>query len=139
MTSSILAINARPVFAFAARVANAPEWGETIYNTTTAGRAKREHQLSVSEAWPDVKFTDIRVRKLGAPHTSAEFRRNAHYRGLSHVRCGQRVELPLSQGGSAFGTIVGHNGSANFEVLFDEDSALAGRTGNVHPEELRII
>jgi hypothetical protein len=139
MTTLILATSARPVFAFAARVVNAPDWGETIYNTTTAGRAKREHQLSVSDAWPDIEFTAIRVRKLGAPHTSAEFRRNARYRGLPQVRCGQRVELPLVCGGSAFGTIVGHNASANFEVLFDDDSALAGRTCNVHPEELRIL
>jgi len=139
MTASIEATRIRPVFAFAARVVNAPEWGETLYNTTTAGRAKREHLSRVCEAWPEVKFTDVRVRKVGVPHTSAEFRDTAQYRGLPQVSCGQRVELPLIHGGSARGTIVGHNASANFEVLFDENSALAGRTGNVHPHELLIL
>jgi hypothetical protein len=130
---------AKPVFAFAARVANAPEWGETIYNTTSAGRAKREHHLAVSEPWPDVKFTDIRVHKLGAPHTSEAFLRNAAYRGLPHARCGHQVELALAHGKIARGTIVGHNGSANFDVLFDEGTVLGGLRLNVHPAELRAL
>jgi hypothetical protein len=116
------------VFAFGCRVVWAPEWGETIYNTVSAGRAKREHWLNVSEPWPDTKFTDIRVRKIGAPHTSEGFKHNAEYRGMPDVRCGDRVKV-----GDRTGTIVGHNSSANFDVLFDD-----GPTVNVHPSEVKL-
>lgn len=116
------------VFAFGCRVAWAPQWGESIYNTTSAGRAKKEHWRNVNEAWPETKFTDIRVRKIGAPHSSDGFKRNAEYRGMPAVKCGDRVKV-----GARFGTIVGHNSSANFDVLFE-----GGLTLNVHPSELVI-
>jgi hypothetical protein len=130
---------ASSVFAFAVRVNGAPQWGETIYNTTTAGRAKNAHYVSVSEAWPDLKFTDMRVRKVGAPHTSAEFRRTAAYRSMPNLNCGQRIEVAVGQGRIAQGTIVGHNSSANFDVLFDEGGPYAGLTLNVHPQELTLL
>jgi hypothetical protein len=35
--------------------------------------------------------------------------------------------------------IVGHNSSANFDVLFDDDSPrYAGNTLNVHPSEIKL-
>jgi hypothetical protein len=94
------------MFAFACRVAWAPRCGETIYNHSSAGKAKLEHFYAVREAWPDTKFTDIRARKHGAPHTSDGFRHNTEYRGMPEVRCGDRVRV-----GDSEGAIVGHNSS----------------------------
>jgi hypothetical protein len=121
------------VFSFACSVAGT-DWGEEIVNARTRGRAKREYHLSVIDAWPDVPFTAVRARKIGAPHTTADFIRNAQYRGLPNVRCGQRVKV-----GDARGVIVGHNSSANFDVLFDDDSPrYAGQTLNCHPNEVTL-
>lgn len=121
------------VFAFACSVAGT-DWGEEIINARSRGRAKREYHLGVTDAWPDVPFTAIRARKLGAPRTSPDFIRNAQYRGLPDVRCGQRVKV-----GDARGVIVGHNSSANFDVLFDDDSPrYAGQTLNCHPNEVTL-
>lgn len=117
---------------FACRVAWAPEWGETIYNRVTAGQAKHDHFRHVHDAWDNTKFTDIRVRKIGAPHTSQQFVRNAQYRGMPGVRCGDRVMV-----GDSAGTIAGHNSSANFNVLF-HSGKYAGLTLNVHPSEIEL-
>lgn len=122
------------VFAFACRVAWAPQWGETIYNRATAGQAKNDHYRHVHEAWENTKFTDIRVRKVGRPQSSERFIANATYRGMPEVRCGQRVKV-----GDALGTIVGHNSSANFDVLFDEGNKYSGLTLNVHPSEIQLV
>lgn len=122
------------VFAFACRVSWAPEWGESIYNRQTAGQAKYEHYLSVHESWENTQFTDIRVRKVGAPHSSERFIENAKYRGMPGVRCGQRVNVR----GVGLGTIVGHNSSANFDVLFDRDARHPGMTLNCHPMEIEL-
>lgn len=118
------------VYAFACRTSWAPQWGETIYNTTSAGKAKLAHFQHVHDAWDSVKFTDIRARKIGPAHSSDEFKRNAHYRGMPDVRCGDSVKVS-----GCAGTIVGHNSSANFDVLF-HDGKYAGQTLNVHPSEL---
>lgn len=121
------------IFAFACRTSWAPEWGETIYNRATAGQAKLEHFYQVRDAWPETKFTDMRARKVGGPHTSEQFLWNAKYRGMPDVRCGQRVRTNGSEG-----AIVGHNGSANFDVLFD-NGKYAGLTLNVHPSEIELL
>lgn len=121
------------VFAFACRVAWAPEWGETIYNRATAGQAKYDHWLHVHEAWQDTKFTDIRVRKVGRPESTEQFIGNAEYRGLPDLRCGHRVKVGQSEG-----IVVGHNASANFEVLFDAGK-YAGQTLSVHPSEMQVL
>jgi hypothetical protein len=120
------------VFAFECSVKDAP-WGPSIINSTTAGKAKREYHRDVSDPWPDVRFIDIRVRKIGAAHTSEGFVRNAKYRGMPDVKCGQRVSVNGSEG-----WIVGHNSSANFDVLFDT-GRLSGCTCNVHPSEIKLV
>lgn len=120
------------VFSFACRTSWAPEWGETIYNRATSGQAKADHFRHVRDAWPDTKFTDIRVRKVGEPHSSERFIANAKYRGMPDVRCGQPVKV-----GDSHGTIVGHNSSANFDVLF-HDGKYKGLTLNVHPMEVEL-
>lgn len=83
-----------------------------IVNARTSGQAKRDYHLDVRDAWPDVPYTAMRCRKIGAPHTSERFKHNARYRGMPDVKCGQRVKV-----GEARGVIVGHNDSANASVL----------------------
>lgn len=123
------------VFAFACRTPGAP-WGdgESIRNATSRGQAKVEYWRDVTDAWPDVPFTAVRARKIGPAHTSEQFKRNAAYRGMPDVRCGQRVRV-----GDAEGSIVGHNGSANFDVLFDPDSRYGAIVLNVHPGEVTLL
>lgn len=107
----------------------------TILNARTAGRAKAEYYRSVSESWPDIPFTAIRAKKLGAPYTSPNFARNAEYRGMKGLKCGQRVRV-----GAGLGVIVSSNSSANMDVLFDDDSPqYRGLTLNVHPDSLILI
>lgn len=123
------------VFAFECRHAkdDCPRRG-TIYNATTRGKAINQFYHDVIDCWPDVKFTDLRARKIGPAHTSEQFIRNAIYRGMPDVRCGQRVKV-----GDVFGYIVGHNSSANFDVLFDEGGRYGGLTLNVHPADVELL
>jgi hypothetical protein len=120
-------------FAFDVWVHDRPEFRRTV-NARSAAKAKAAYLLDLQDAWPNYKFTDLRVRKVGRPHTSEGFRRNAAYRGMPQLECGQRVIV-----GDGRGVIVGHNSSANFDVLFDDDSRkYAGMTLNVHPGEIKL-
>src|ERR1700759_924176 len=121
------------IYAFECRVAGT-DWPPTMVNAKEAGKAKAEFLSDVQECWPDVKYTDIRCRKVGPAHTSEQFIENAKYRGMPEVRCGQRVSLR-----GEFGYIVGHNSSANFNVLFDDDSKFNGHMLNVHPSEITLV
>lgn len=107
-----------------------------IVNSQTRGRAIAEYMGDVRDCWPDVKFTEFRARKLGPAHTSAAFDRTADYRGWHGVKCGQRVRL---KDGGELGTIVGHNDSANFDVLFDQGTRYCGRVANCHPADLELV
>lgn len=108
---------------------------QKVINARNAGKAKYQYWLDVRDVWPDVPITAMRVRSLGPPQTSIEFEHNAKYRGMPDIRCGQRVKV-----GSATGVIVSHNSSANFDVLFDDDSPkYAGERLNVHPQEIKVI
>lgn len=125
--------HANQVFAWECSVKGAG-WSRTI-NHFTAGKARYEYLIDVRESYPDVTFADISVRKVGAAQTTEAFKRTARYRGLPDLQCGQRVTV-----GQARGTVVGHNDSANFDVLFDADSPeFAGLTLNVHPSEMRPL
>lgn len=102
-----------------------------IVNARTPGQAKRDYHRDVIDCWPDVPFTAMRCRVLGAPQTSRDFERNAAYRGIGSVRCGDAVRV-----GHAHGIVVGHNSSANLDVLFDCDSPkYANLRLSVHPSE----
>jgi hypothetical protein len=123
-----------PIYAFFVTVKGQPDWGQTI-NAATAGEAKSLYHRSVSESWPDIPFTAVRVSKLGSPYTSEGFLRNAQYRGKPFLKCGQRVLV-----GRATGAIVGHNSSANLDIRFDDDSpAYSGLTLNCHPDSVVLI
>src|SRR5690554_2548908 len=101
------------MFAFECFPKQRPEWAKTI-NAATASKARYQYWLDVSDPWPDIKLIDIRSRKIGKPHSSDDFKRNAAYRGLPDVRCGDRVRV-----GDSEGVIVDHDASANFVVEFD--------------------
>jgi hypothetical protein len=121
------------VFAFEVSV-NGTDWTRVI-NARSAGKAKYEYFLDVRDVWPNVSITAMRARKVGGPRTSEAFQRNARYRGVPDARCGQRVKV-----GDCCGVIVGHNSSANFDVLFDDDAPrYAGLKLNVHPREIEIL
>jgi len=126
----------REVFAWECNV-RGKDWQRTI-NHLTAGKARYEYLLDLRDSWPDATFADITVRKLGPAHTSEAFKRTATYRGMPELTCGQRVEV-RSGSHRALGVIVGHNDSANFDVLFDADTYFNGGVGNVHPSELRML
>lgn len=108
---------------------------ETIINARSPGQAKREFFLDLDGCLPDLKFTDLRCRVHGAPYTSQDFTRNAVYRGMPALRCGDRVRV-----GDAIGVVVGHNASANLDVLFnDESPKYAGLRLNVHPSGVEVL
>ena len=109
------------------------EW-KTVINARSRGKAKSQYYRSVTESW-EIDYRDIRSRKIGNPTTSESFIHNAKYRGMPDVRCGQPVKVLENKG-----IIVGHNASANFNVLFDDDSPhYAGLTLNVHPNDIEIL
>lgn len=116
--------------------------GRTI-NARTRGQAKHQYLSSVRDAGffkagdrdQIAKFTDVRCRYVGKPITPGEFFDLVKYRGLPDwVRCGTRVK---TESGSGF--IVGHNSSANLNVLFDADSEYPGQTLNVHPASCEFL
>lgn len=109
------------------------DWQRTI-NARTRGKAKSAYHLDLSDPWPNIPFTALRCRKIGPTYTSKAFVQNARYRGLPGARCGQRVKV-----GDAYGSIVGHNASANFDVLFDEGGKYGGLTLNCHPDSCEFI
>lgn len=117
-----------PVFSFECWVVGT-DWHQTV-TARTAGRAKYEYWRDVRESWESVKFTDVRVKKLGRPVTGSEFLKVARYRGLPEARIGMRCRAEGMEG-----IIVGHNSCANFDVLFD------GYTFpmNVHPHGLELL
>jgi len=115
--------------AYALYPAGKPEW-ETIVNASSRGKAKSEYWRHVTDAWPDISYTSIRCQKVGGPVTTSEFIRNAKYRGVPNLRCGDRVSVHGSSG-----VVVGHNSSANFNVEFDS-GRYAGHQLSVHPDEL---
>ena len=124
------------VFAWECNV-RGTEWQRTI-NHLPAGKARYTYLIDLRDSWPDATFADITVRKIGPAHTSDAFKRTASYRGQPDLRGGQRVEV-RSPEGPARGVIVGHNDSANFDVLFDADTYFKGGVGNVHPSEITLL
>lgn len=103
------------------------DWHRTVH-AETAGKAKLEYWRDVREAWQDTPYTAIRCRVIGPPQTSDDFRRTAEYRGVSFARVGMDVIV-----NGCRGVIVGHNCSANFDVLF-QDGRYKGQTLNCHPQ-----
>jgi hypothetical protein len=96
----------------------------TIINAMSRGAAKSRFYTDLDGDFP---FTAIKCRANGEPYTSTEFKRNAEYRGISFAHCGMKVVV-----NGCNGVIVGHNSSANLDVLF-LDGDYRGLTLNCHP------
>lgn len=96
---------------------------ETPMNALSAGKARYQFWLNVQDCLPDLPITKIKVRSAGKPITTPAFEQVAEYRGVPFAHCGMKVEV-----GAKPGVIVGHNCSANFDVLFED-----GRILNCHP------
>ena len=121
----------KKVFAFACWIKDLSDIGQaTIINAWSHGQAKSWYKSHIADCCPDLSYTDIRVRKIGGPVSDKDFIKNAIYRGHPEVRCGDRV----SCGNLGEGTIVGHNSSANFDVLFD-----TGLISNCHPQSVKLL
>ncbi|WP_103018152.1 hypothetical protein [Alicycliphilus denitrificans] len=118
------------VFSFEVWAVGSPH--RRIINARSSGAARYDYLLDVRDCWPDAKYTDMRARKIGPAHTSEAFLRTARYRGMPDLRCGEAVKVS-----GRSGVVVGHNDSANFDVLFDQGTDWAGAVLNVHPSELR--
>ncbi len=96
---------------------------ESIVAAPTAGAAKYRKWLDIKECWEDTPITSMRARRVREYVEPAGFRSCVDGRGIAFARIGMRVQL--SDGTS--GRIVGHNSSANLDVL-------VGRVVyNVHP------
>lgn len=93
----------------------------------SAGKARYAFMIDVRESLPDIRFQDISVHSNRRIIEPAGFRRNAEYRQIPFAMIGMKV---IVSGES--GRIVGHNSSANLDVLF-EDGKWAGQTLNCHP------
>ncbi len=102
------------------------DW-QTIVNHTTPGKAKSEYLRNVRDAWPDVTYRMIRVRVAGPPSTSEAFAMMRLYRKIPAAHVGMVVQV-----GEHRGVIVGHNSSANLDVLFGP-GRLDGQILNCHP------
>src|SRR6185312_14681202 len=98
---------------------------ETIVVARSAGQAKYRHFLNVRDAWCEFPFTAVRARAVPGFHESERFRANAEYRGIPFAKVGMRVRFDDGQEG----TIVGHNDSANLDVILDGDNEVL----NCHP------
>jgi hypothetical protein len=109
--------------AFACRVVGSEH--ETVVHETSRGRAKSQfvRDLDID----GIGFTDIRSRNLGKPMNTEGISRVAKHRGVPFAKAGMRVQV-----GQSRGHIVGHNSSANFDVLFDEGPYKGARL-NCHP------
>lgn len=97
---------------------------ETPVNALSAGKARYQFWLNVLDCLPDLPITKIKVRSARKPITTPAFEQNAKYRGIPFAHCGMSVEV-----GGKRGVIVGHNSSANLDVLFED-----GRVLNCHPQ-----
>jgi hypothetical protein len=123
----------KAIFAFDVWV-DGTDWHKVI-NERTAGRAKADYWRDVTDAWADVPYTAMRARKLGLPRSTPNASRVATYRNRPELKCGVRV---TAEGGT--GVIVDGNGSANFDVLFDDDSPrYAGLRLNCHPAYIEQV
>ena len=96
----------------------------TSFNATSCGKAKTMFYLEIDL---DFLYTAIRCKINGRPYTSDEFIRNAKYRNIEFAYCGMYVDV-----NGRNGVIVGHNSSANIDVLF-LDGKYKGQVLNCHP------
>ena len=96
-------------------------------NDFTLGRAKARIFSDARDFWPDVKFTELRGRKLGVPVTTDALARCAEYRKRPDLIAGAVVRLH----GVREAVVVDSCSGACFLVLLANGSHLS-----VHPCDL---
>jgi hypothetical protein len=94
-------------------------------NAISKGSAKSKYFRKLDADW--IKYTQIKCKVNGYPYTSEEFIRCTKYRNIEFAYCGMKVNV---SGWNGF--IVGHNNSANLDILFI-DGKYSGQTLNCHP------
>jgi len=87
----------------------------TVVVARSAGAAKYRYWLDVSDACPDFPFTKMRARVIAGYAEPRGFRDCMEYRRVPFARVGMRVRFDDGKEG----TIVGHNSSANLDVIVD--------------------
>lgn len=102
---------------------NHQDWG-TVINHITAEKAKSVYWRDAEDSF---RYLDIRARLHGLPHTSDQFKSMCEYRKIPFAYCGMKVTI-----GGEEGYIVGHNESANLNVLFLQGK-YKGQTLSCHP------
>ena len=112
-----------PLRSWACRLAGSKHETTVLARSPGDAKARFYHHLD-----GDFPYLDIRVRCDGPPMTTVQIRRNAEYRGVPFVRAGMPVEVDGQRG-----VIVGVNSSANWDVLFDQDSRWGNQVVNCHP------
>jgi len=96
----------------------------TKINALSTGDAKSQFLRYLDG---DYEYTSVLCHVLGKPETSEEFKRNAKYRNIEFAYCGMVIDVNGKKG-----VIVGHNSSANLNVLFTEGD-IKGQIINCHP------
>lgn len=107
------------------------EWN-TVIHALSAPKAKYLYWRHVVDAWPDVPFTAIRVRTLGLPRTTEQFRHTAEYR-KAWFRLGDKVKV-----GQSLGFVADSDDSANF-VVHCTEGEWANRIIHAHVSEIHRI
>lgn len=116
-----------------------PSWADdghpwaTVY-AFTRSKARYQYFLDISDCCPDLKIHQITVRAGAGWRDTEKFLRTATYRRRSDLHVGSRVRV-----GNNLGWVVDSNSSANFDVLFDEDSEYAGAKMNCHPHYIELV
>lgn len=98
--------------------------------TTSPGKARYDYYMDIRDCYDMTFFEFIKKSKVysnGLPYTSPEFIQNAIYRRIPFAKCGMMVK-----GEGLIGYIVGHNSSANLDVLVTEGQYKGGVV-NMHP------
>ena len=106
------------------------EWSPRIIHHESAGKAKYEFFLDVTDAYPDLKYTQITACRVDAgpdERIHRDFVRTATMRGVPFARIGMAVEVDGTKG-----EIAGNNSDANFDILFLEGPH-KGQILNCHP------
>jgi hypothetical protein len=99
-------------------------WSSCIAISVSQAKYKFFLEMEFENPFKEV-MSCFQVRRDGELYqTSEEFKLNAVYRGIEFAYCGMRVEVAGKPG-----VIIGHNSSANLDVLFDGWDALS----NCHP------
>jgi hypothetical protein len=101
-----------------------PDHSTTVV-ARSAGAAKYRQWLKIVDSWSEMPFTAMRARAAPGYHEQPGFRDCMIYRGIPFAQLGMRVRFDDGK----MGTLVGHNSSANLDVIMDGD----GEVLNCHP------